>query len=137
MKITRKNNCSWWHMSNSFVSTCVIAFHTTHVQNKTLRFHTEGIMPGDSFCGVVSSPFWFTKCFICRTGFILSVNAKCIYLSETRVFTIIKACCITYQWRFFHCLHTFLFEPILFVLMWRHVHLQLRYIYMFPPTSLV
>ena len=29
-KIPWKPFCNWWHIFNSFVSTCAVAFHTTH-----------------------------------------------------------------------------------------------------------
>ena len=40
---------------------------------------------------------------------------------------------ITYQWRVFYCCREFIFEIILFVSLLQNAHLQLWYIYMFPP----
>ena len=51
-------------MFNAFVSTCALEVSTTHGQNKTRRFGTEGFVPVASLCGVVGSPYLFTKCFI-------------------------------------------------------------------------
>ena len=47
-------------MFNAFVSTCAVAFITTHRQNKARRFDTEGFVPVDNLCGVVGSPSLFT-----------------------------------------------------------------------------
>ena len=80
-------------MFNAFVSTCAVAFFTTHGKNKMRSFDNEDLFPVASLCGVVVSPYWFTKCFIGITGSIWAVmyiNEKCIYYSETRVCNIIE-----------------------------------------------
>ena len=87
-----KTKSYWWRIYKAFVSTFLVAFCTTHRQNKTHGFYTEGFVPVTSLCGVVGSPSWFTKCLIGRIGNIWSVmyiNARCIYLSESHAFTII------------------------------------------------
>ena len=92
-KIPRKPFCDQWHIFNSFVSKCAVAFHTTYGKNKAHEFDNEGFIPVDSLCGVVGLPSWFTKCLIVITVNIWSVvyiNAICIYLSETCACTIIK-----------------------------------------------
>ena len=61
-------------------------------------FDTEGFVLVSSLCGVVGSPSWFTRFLIGRTGNILSVvyiNAKCIFLSETDVFTIMECAIVS------------------------------------------
>ena len=60
-------------MFNAFVSTCEVAFCTTHGQNKTHSYDTEGFVSVAILCGIVGSQSWFTKCWIGRTGDILSV----------------------------------------------------------------
>ena len=85
--------CDWWRMFNSFISTCVVAFNTTHRQNKARMFDTECLVPVASLCGVVGSPSWLSKYLISRIGGIWSVvyiNTKCMCLSENRVCTIIE-----------------------------------------------
>ena len=85
--------CDWWWIISAFVSTCAVAFCTTHGQNKRSRFDTGGFVTVSSLCGVVGPPSWFTKCLIGKTGDIWPVayiNEKCIYSSETRVCTIIE-----------------------------------------------
>ena len=101
--------CDWWRIFNAFVPKRAVTFCTTHGQNKTLRFDTEGFVPVSSLWGVVGSPYWFTKCLIGRTGNIwsvLNINEKCIYLLETHAWTIIeytivrKFCHVTSTWPF-------------------------------------
>ena len=78
-------------MFNVFVSTCTVAFHTTHGQNNTHKCDTEGFVPVASLCGVVQSPSSLIRSFIGRTGKILSVvyiNAKWTYTSGTLACTI-------------------------------------------------
>ena len=102
--------CGWWRIFNAFVSTCVVAFCTTHKHNKTCEFNTEGFVPVASLCGVVYLLYWFTKCFIGITGniwLVVYMNEKCIYLSETRACTIIE-CVIV--WKFWHATSTWTFK---------------------------
>ena len=91
-EMPQKPFCEWWHMFNTFVSTCSVAFCTTQGQNKTRSFDTEGFVPVASLCGIIGSLSWFKKCLIGITGNIWSVvdiNTKSIYHSETRTCTII------------------------------------------------
>ena len=60
-------------MFNVFVSTCAVAFHTTHGQNKTRKCDTEGFVPGANLNGVVGYPSSFIRFLIGRTGNIWSV----------------------------------------------------------------
>ena len=50
------------------MSTCAVAFLTTHGYNKAHRFYTEGFIEVASLCGAVGSKSWFTKCLIGITG---------------------------------------------------------------------
>ena len=91
-KIPQKRFFDWWRMFNAFVSTCEVAFCTTHGNNKSSSFDTESFVPVGSLCGIVDSLSWFTNHLIGWTGNILSVvyiNKKIIYLSEARAYTII------------------------------------------------
>ena len=91
--IPQKPFCDWWRIFNAFVSTCAVAFHTTHVQNKTHRFDTKILVPVSSLCGVVCSTSWFTKCLVGSIVNIWSsvyINARCIYSSETCTYTMIE-----------------------------------------------
>ena len=86
--------CAWWRIFNVFVSTCPVAFRTTHGQNKTRKCDTEGFVPVVSFRGVVGLPSSFIRSLISRTGKIWSVvyiNAKWTYTSRTLACTI-RAC---------------------------------------------
>ena len=86
--------CAWWRIFNVFVSTCAVAFRTTHGKNKTRKCDTEGFVPVASVCGVVGSPPSFIRSLIGRTGKIWSVvyiNAKWTYTSGTLACTI-RAC---------------------------------------------
>ena len=88
--------CAWWRMFNVFVSTCAVAFRTTHGQNKTHKCDTEGFVPVASLYGVVGSPSSCIRSYIGRTGRIWSVvyiNAKWTYISGTLACTI-RACAI-------------------------------------------
>ena len=96
-------------MFNEFVPTCEVAFRTTHIKNKICWFDTEGFVPVSSLCGVVGSPYWFTKCLIGRTEDIWPVvymNRRFIYTSKTCACTIIECeivnnvCHITSTWPF-------------------------------------
>ena len=92
-EISGKLFCCWWYIFNAFVLTCAFSLHTTHVQNKTCRFDTEGFVPVYSLCGIVGPPSWFEKSLIGKTGNIwpvLYINAKFIYSSSTRACTIIE-----------------------------------------------
>ena len=51
-------------MFNVFVSTCAIAFRTTHGQNKTRKCDTEGFVPVASLYGVVGLPSLFIRYLI-------------------------------------------------------------------------
>ena len=55
-------------MFNAFVSTCAVDFRTTHENNKTPGFYTEGFVPVAGFCGLGGSPYWFIKYLIGGTG---------------------------------------------------------------------
>ena len=44
-------------MFNVFVSTCAVAFHTTHGQNKTRKYDTEGLVPVASLYGDPTTPY--------------------------------------------------------------------------------
>ena len=55
-------------MFNVFVSTCAIAFRTTHGQDKTRKYDTEGFVPVASLYGVVGSLSSFIRSLIGRTG---------------------------------------------------------------------
>ena len=55
-------------MFHAFPSTFEVPFYTIHGQNITLRFTTEGFAPVYRLCGVVSSPYWFIKFLIGKTG---------------------------------------------------------------------
>ena len=72
-KMPRNPFCAWWCMFNVFVSTCAVAFRTTHEQNKTRKCDTEVFVPVASLCGVVGSPSSFIRSLIGRTGKIWSV----------------------------------------------------------------
>ena len=88
----------WWRIFNDFLSTCAVYFPTTHTQNKTHRFDTEGFVQVINLWGVVGSSFWFTKYLIVKIGNICSVvynNAKCIHSSETRSYAIIGCAIIS------------------------------------------
>ena len=52
-KDTPKHLCDLRLMFNAFVSTCEVAFFTTHGQDKTCRCDTEKKIPVASLCGVV------------------------------------------------------------------------------------
>ena len=54
-------------MFNVFVSTCAVAFRTTHGQNNTRKCDTEGFVPVSSLCGIVGSPSSFIRSLIGRT----------------------------------------------------------------------
>ena len=43
------------HMFNVFVSTCALAFLTTHGKNNMRKYDTEGLVPVASLCGIVGS----------------------------------------------------------------------------------
>ena len=107
----QKMFCDWWCMFNAFVSTCEVAFLTTHGQNKKCGFDTEGFVPVYGLCGVVGSSSWFNKYLIGRTGNIWSVmyiNSRSMYSSETRAGTIIECTIvlnvhhITSTWQFIY-----------------------------------
>ena len=72
-KMPQNHFCAWWRMFNVFVSTCAVAFRTTHGQNKTRKCDTEGFVPVASLYGVVGSPSSFIRSFIGSTGKIWSV----------------------------------------------------------------
>ena len=79
-------------MFNAFMSTCVADFFTTHGQNITRVFYTEGIFSVEILCGIVGSLYWFTKGLICKTRNmrqVVWINSKCVNSSETRACTII------------------------------------------------
>ena len=44
-------------MFDTLVSTCSVGFHTSHGQNKTRGFDTEGFMLVAGLYGVVGSPY--------------------------------------------------------------------------------
>ena len=66
-KMPRNPFWAWWRMFNAFVSTCAVAFRTTHGQNKTRKCDTEGFVPVASLYGVVGSPSSFIRSLIGRT----------------------------------------------------------------------
>ena len=93
-KMPRNTFCAWWRIFNVFVSTCAVAFRTTHGQNKTRKCDTKSFVPVASLYGVVGSPSSFIRSFIGRTGKIWSVvyiNEKWTYISGTLACTI-RAC---------------------------------------------
>ena len=78
-------------MFNVFVSTCAVAFCTTHGQNNTRKCYTEGSVPVSSLCGVVGSPSWFIRSLIGRTEkiwYVVYIHAKWTYTSGTLACTI-------------------------------------------------
>ena len=108
-RIPWKPFCDQWRIFNAFVSTCEFSFRATHGYNRTCRFYTEDFITFASFCGVVGLLSLIIKLLIGRIGSMWSVmyiNAKCIYLSETCVCTIIECAivwhsnCVTSTWPF-------------------------------------
>ena len=92
-KIPPKPFCYWWRVFNAFLSIFAVKSFTTHGQNKTRRFDTEGLVPVASVCGVVGSPSWVIKCLIGKIvniWWVVFINSKCMYSSETWVCTIIE-----------------------------------------------
>ena len=88
---TTKRFCAWRRMFNVFVSTCTVAFRTTHGQNNTHKCDTEGFVPVASLYGVVGSPSSFIRYLIGRNGKMWSVvyiNAKWTCTSGTLACTI-------------------------------------------------
>ena len=88
--------CAWWRIFNNFLSTCAVAFCTTHVQNNTHKCDTEGFVLVASLNGVIGSPSSFIRSLIGRNGKIWSVvyiNAKSIYVLENLACTI-RECAI-------------------------------------------
>ena len=86
--------CPWWRILNVFVSTCAVAFRTTHGQNKTRKCDTECFVTVASLCGVVGLPSSFIRSLIGRTVKIWSVvyiNVKWTHTSRTLACTI-RAC---------------------------------------------
>ena len=55
------------HLSVLFCP-CAVAFRTTHGQNKTRKYDTEGSVPVANLYGVVGSPSLFIRYFIGSTG---------------------------------------------------------------------
>ena len=91
--IPRKPFCDWWRMFNTFPPICAVSFHTAHVHNRTRESNTGGFIPIASLCGAVGSPSCFIKCLIGKTVNIwrvVYINGKYIYLSKTRVCSIIE-----------------------------------------------
>ena len=68
MKVPQKPFYDWWHIFNTFVLTCEVAFRTTHEKKMKSLFDTEGFVPVDSLCGVVGLPSKLTKFLIGGTG---------------------------------------------------------------------
>ena len=93
MKIPWKLFCDWCHIFHAFLYMCAVSFLTTHWQNTTRRFYTEGFIQYNSLCCVVGSPYWFIKSLICKTGnvlWVMYINKKCKYFPKTRVCTMIE-----------------------------------------------
>ena len=98
-KIQRKTFCACWRIFNAILSTCTVAFCTTHGQNNTRKCYTEGFIPVASLNGVVGSPSLFIRYLIGRTRKIWSVvyiNEKWIYVSKTLACTI-RECAIVHN----------------------------------------
>ena len=72
-KMPQKPFCDWWWIFNASMSTFSVDSSTRYGQNKIGGFDTEGFVPVLSLCGVVGSPYLFTKCLIGRTGNIWSL----------------------------------------------------------------
>ena len=92
-KIPKKPFCDWLSMFNTFPSMCAVIFCTTHGQNVTGGFDTEGLLTVSSLCVIVGSLSWFIKCLIGKTGkmgWVVYIHAKCMYSYETHTFTIIE-----------------------------------------------
>ena len=51
MKVNQKTFCDLLRMFNASLSTFTVGISTTHGQNKTRKFYTEGFIP--------ASPSWF------------------------------------------------------------------------------
>ena len=91
MKIPWNPFSAWWRMLNVFISMCAVALRTTHGQNNTRKWDTEGFVPVAILCGVVGSSSFFIRSLIGRTGKMWSVvyiNAKWTYTSGTLACTI-------------------------------------------------
>ena len=83
-KIPRNPFCAWWHIFNFFVSTCAVAFRTTHGQKNTRKYDTEVFVPVASLSGVVGSPSSFIISLVGITRKMWSVvyiNVKWTYTS--------------------------------------------------------
>ena len=84
-KIPQNPFCTWWYICNTFLSTCSVAFCTTHRKNNTRKCDTEGFVPVTSLNGVVGLPSLFIRSLIGINRKIWSVvyiHAKLIYSSK-------------------------------------------------------
>ena len=89
--IPRKPFCAWWSIFNAFMPPFAIYFRTTHRKNNTPKCDTEGSIPVAILNGVVVSPSSFIRYFIGRSRkiwYVLYINTKWIYTSETLAYTI-------------------------------------------------
>ena len=90
-KILQKLFRTWWRIFNEFLSTCAVAFRTTHGKNNALKCDTEDFVPVAGLNYVVGSPSLFIRYLIGRNRNIqydVYINAKWIYASETLACTI-------------------------------------------------
>ena len=55
-------------MFNDFSPMCAVAFHTTHGQNKTRKYDTEGFVPVASLSGMVGFPSSFINYLVGTTS---------------------------------------------------------------------
>ena len=55
-------------MFNNFSPMCAVSFHTTHGQNKTRKYDTEGFVPVASLSGMVGFPSSFINYFVGTTS---------------------------------------------------------------------
>ena len=99
--------CGWLCMFNALLSMCNIDSCTTHGQNRTRGFDTEGYLLVASLFGLVDFTYWFTKFLIGKTEnmwWVVYINANFMYSSKTNVYTIIaclivrNVCRITSTW---------------------------------------
>ena len=92
-KILWKLFCTWWSIFNAFLSTCSVAFLTTHEQNNMCKCDTEGFVHVAILIIVVGSQSPFIRCLIGNTGkiwYVVYINVKWIHASETPACTIIE-----------------------------------------------
>ena len=90
-KYTTKPFFAWWRIFNAFLSTCAVAFCTTHEQNNTRKYDTVRFVPVTSLNVVIGLLSLFIRDLIGRTGnkwSVLYMNTKWIYASKTLAYTI-------------------------------------------------